>query len=310
MRSINEQGRNVNGAADGCFTSRRVTLDDAILVDTIRPDGIYHYIDMVRMRLKSQLSQSERRWFDARCKFREYEPKLPDLDFPYRLQVFQPTDDVLARLGRINHARLAFAELALDWAFGDDKSNSQACDLLYTFNVKKYHGEQHVVLYPGSTRYSGRRRAPNVLVIYPDRPSKVWGEIHTMHLEWRINSFKALCRAGIKSIADLTRIDHREFWRQRLYLCSIDADRLGRRIDQSRRQRSLTYTKDFGKGRLFEYNADRRRGELAFKHCGSTVQGVIDYYRRHFDLRRCLLPISVEHLLPIASRILASTYYD
>jgi hypothetical protein len=150
--------------------------------------------------------------------------------------------------------------------------------------------------------YSGQRRAPNVFVIYPDRPSKVTGEVHCLHGEWRVNGRTALHRAGIQSIADLTCIDHREFWRQRLYLCSIDPDRLGRRLEHVRRRTSLVDRYDLGEGRSFDYPVDRRRGELAFRACGNTVQGVIDRYRRYCDLRGCLTPISVEHLLPVAEQ--------
>ena len=63
--------------------------------------------------------------------------------------------------------------------------------------------------------YEGKRGAPNLIAMYADKCSKVTGEVHCVHLDWRISRSYAIRRAGISNVRDLVHFDHRKFWSER-----------------------------------------------------------------------------------------------
>jgi hypothetical protein len=146
------------------------------------------------------------------------------------------------------------------------------------------------------TCYTNRRRksATNNRVDYHDLPSKVTGEVHCLHIEWRMFGARSLARAGIASVADLLALDHRQFWRQRLHLYEIDRNRLGRMLSNGQR-RSRRNGKWLDNG----LDQDRILAALTLNMLGS-VQELLHAYRHQFDLRSCLQPIGVDELLPDA----------
>ena len=116
---------------------------------------------------------------------------------------------------------ISFSKMRMDW--------EDAYRFTCKHHVKLYHRTQKVAFVGerGCTRYSGPRKAPNVMVVYCDKPSKVTGEYNCVHFDWRIKGFDALCRAGIKSIRHWLNMDKRKFWSERILLRQFNLNRLG-----------------------------------------------------------------------------------
>jgi hypothetical protein len=176
----------------------------------------------------------------------------------------------------------------------------EAFEFACSFHVKKYHRDQQIRFVKKAdpdapaTRYSGPRSARNVLAVYSDRHSKVTGEVYCLHFDWRIKGADALRRAGFHSIADLKHIDRREFWQTRLLFRAIDPDALGRRCNNhihgtNRRRPWITQCGPI------TYNYDRSTAGILWHSLGST-QAIID--ECEFNVKSCLIPILVDHLLP------------
>ena len=152
------------------------------------------------------------------------------------------------------------------------------------------------------TRYTGRRRAPNVMVTYKDRHSKITGEINTVHFDWRIRG-PALSQLIAKeeekyfTLKDLNVMDHRQFWQQRLLFYQVKARELGRQYRykvEGRQRRGLIL---FYCNNRFSYDVDKRYGDQMIRVWRST-QRIIDHCKKQFEVRNCLQPIPVLHLLP------------
>jgi len=283
------------------------------LAGGIKPAGIYAYRDKVRVWLKGPVSKPELARLRGQCGCKDYnELARFDPSYVQRLDLYQPTPAALQWLARRYGARITYVELSLDWTFDDEDAKDAAYEFLCRHVVKKHHRDQgirFVVGKRGTTRYSGPRRARNVLVMYRDKQCKVTGEVCCLHLDWRIHGAEALCRAGLASLRDLLAIDHREFWRTRLLLFALDPEALGRKYHNARRgtRRRKPWIISYPCGLL--YNPDQRVGQLMLRGAGEpnsrgSVQGLIDDYAGRLDVRSCLIKLNVEHLLP------ATQYYD
>ena len=194
---------------------------------------------------------------------------------------------------------MTYFELSLDLIFKNEEDWEDAYRFICKHHVKLYHREQQVrfVGKGGCTRYSGPRRAPNVMVVYCDKPSKVTGEYNCVHFDWRIKGFDALCRAGIKSIGHWLNMDKRKFWSERILLRQFNLNRLGEvhRSWYYPKKRLRPRTTDTGH---LPYDADRRTGSIIVRKFGST-QAVLDHAsQKKFDARKCLVPIDVDDWLP------------
>ena len=219
----------------------------------ILPIGIYTYVDKSHPMAQTPFDfREETAWIAAQCRKVEIKRngeliwisgrptrlRHRNRALQQRVQLYQPSDEVLEWLAHRNYdVRLTYFELSLDLIF----KNEEDCDDAYRFtckhHVKLYHREaagSFVVGQGGRSRYTGPRRAPNVMVIYCDKPSKVTGEYNCVHFDWRIKSFDALCRAGIKSIGHWLNMDKREFWSKRILLRQFNLNRLGRALRWSR----------------------------------------------------------------------------
>ena len=212
-------------------------------------------------------------------------PAKFDRRFRQRLQLHQPTSAAIEMLARRDGVHVNYLEVALKWTFDHQWENDAASAYLDRYMVKNY--QRGKVRYVQTTRYTGPREAPNNLVNYNNRPSKTTGEVDCLKLEWRITGVAALRRAGLTSLDDILRIDHREFWARRLKLFDIDTVALGRRysnwISKSRRRGPCDMDGSLGASIL---------------HINRTVQVVLGTFRQRFDVRACLRPLSVTHLLP------------
>ena len=154
-----------------------------------------------------------------------------------RLQLHQPSIEAIQSLSTKDHY-VNYLELSLDWVFQSEEERDEAYDFVCQYHVKKWHGKQEVKIAGDGevTRYTGPRRAPNVMVTYKDKPSKETGEVNCVHFDWRIKG-RALSRLPKEegkndfryfSLKDLNVMEHREFWQNRLLFYQVKARELGR----------------------------------------------------------------------------------
>jgi hypothetical protein len=268
----------------------------------IYPSGKYPFFDKIQVWFGHPLPRDRLNWIESQCD--EYHDDNRAHEFvPYyrqRLQLVRPKPEALQFLSTINDAFLNYAEVKLELALPGMTEREQAFDFLCQHIVKRWHGDQGIRFVvsddpddEGTTRYTGRRAAKNLLVIYVGRPSKETGEVDCVGVEWRLRDRRALARAGLNSVADLITFDHRAFWSQRLLLSAIDRRQLGRlycRHYLGRRGHKRWLT-----GGRFRYDIQLRAGSIICNALGST-QAVID---RYGDVRSTLIPIDVRHLLPL-----------
>lgn len=299
------------------------------LAQNIRPDGIYAYIDRVHVWLKKPLPRAALDRLKRECP-RLYEgdkPKRWDARYLQQLQFPQPTEKLLRMLGKLDGIVFNYAEVALDWTFNSQFECYQADDFVRSYHVKLWHGEQDIKVYY-ATRYTGKRSAANKLVNYADKACRITGELHCLHLEWRFNGSRALQRAGINSVGDLLRLNHHEFWQQRLLMRVFDLKAFGRQylnaLHDTHRRSPWLYVKKTANGD-FSFDFDGRTGyivlrttkrmrekmqahkeaetdekrerEMPIDILGST-QARIDACRGEFDVSRVLARLNVEQLLP------------
>jgi hypothetical protein len=287
-------------------------------VARIYPSGIEAYIDVVRVWLPRPLQQRELQWLKQQCGAVRWltRSKRWDRDRRYHvwLQLCQPSEAALRFIADREH-QLNYTEVALDWMFDNEYERDRAREIANRNMVKKWHGQQQVKFVNG-TRYTGKRKVPNKLVTYADKPSRTTGELFCVHIEWRLNGVKALRRAGIDSVNDLLTFNHGQFWHKRLVLKRVNVEKYGtlnNRHVSGRGPKRGSWRKDCDG---FVYDYDRTTGArllrlLAIKDpewvngdgqepaSFASTQRVIDHYRGQFNVNRCLEQLDVRHLLPI-----------
>jgi hypothetical protein len=239
-------------------------------------------------------------------------PARFDARYRQRVELRQPTDLALQRLSENHEALINRVEISVDYIFVCVADRDEARDFLHRHLVRRWHGKrQEIMVVRGrtkkalvpdadldkmGTRYDARRGSPNVIVLYGDEHSRVTGEPHCLHLEWRLSGLKAVRRARIGSGQDLVMFNHRHFWEKRLLLFDVDRERLGRLIrnslDGTRRRKSGL--ERIG-GSLI--NFDKRTGDVNVR-AHWTIQGLIDELPRSYRVRRALIRISNQELLP------------
>jgi hypothetical protein len=234
--------------------------------------------------------------FRRLCCFRVRAPQ--PFKFPrWTVEFYQPNAAALAAIARRQDWQLCFAEVALDWIFANDLDRNDAKRLFDRHHVQLWHRGE--IRFYRRTRYTGPRRTRVNIVDYDDQPSKVTGE-SCLHVEVRITGADTLRRLRIRSVADLISFDHHAFWRRYLRFYDFHASGLGRYIlnrqKGTRRRTPLIYR--FGRRRSFSYDVDSRAGYHLFNVCRRSVQTLIDESKQLTMLRRYLIPMSAEHLLP------------
>jgi hypothetical protein len=278
--------------------------DFRFLAEGIKPCGIYAFVDKAQMWLKQPLSGAKLDRLKKQCGpgglHKKNDRARFDYTFTQRLQLNQPTLEALQFLSAIDSVLLNYVELSLDWVFDHVDARNDAYDFVCRYHVKQNHRDQGIRFVSGGvTRYTGPRKAPNVLGTYWDRPSKVTGEVNCVHSDWRIKGAAALRRAGITSVTELLELNHRQFWSERLLMRDLDLRKLGRNYHvhvAGKGSRRGAWVISYGQGRFF-YHADLRAGAEILRAL-NTTQAVLDCYTKKFNVNRCLRNISVDHLLP------------
>jgi hypothetical protein len=201
--------------------------------------------------------------------------------------------------------RISQVEIARDLIFDDENDLAWTTQLVRDHSLKS--NQRGMIRFHKTTSYTGPRRTANNFVTYADRHSKVTGEVHCLHIEWRLRRY-ALSDLGIKTFDDIQRLDLQQFWRQRrVHLYTIDdVGKLGRLYNNfwygTHRRRPWIET--CGRGRI-QYHRDLRAGHQILRVLRS-ISNVVTFYRNRFRVRSCLTPLDVQRLRN--SR--ATHYYD
>lgn len=269
----------------------------------IKPAGVYAYIDSLQLWLDRPLPKKRLRWLKARCdlhisdKPHRFEPR-----YRQRIQIRQPTPEVLRFLAEQSGLLLNHTEIALDWTFSTEHETEEALIFTARHLIKKHHREAHGIRIVGEgerrTLYTNTRAARNVVVLYADKYCRVTGEECCVHLEWRMNGVEALRRAGIHSIEDLLSLDYRQFWAKRLVLADVDYPHFGRLLCIHCNKKPKRRRADITRIGRFEHDNDSALASNALFASNRSIQALIDKYRKHFDVNRCLIPFDSTELLP------------
>jgi hypothetical protein len=276
----------------------------------VTPTAIYQFIDKIIVWSQHSISETERNLIASKClgdvvcrRNGQYFKTSkgcrsvwhPDPAYKMRPELFQPSNEALELVGAIcRKPRLTYVEMAMDWVFDRLYHSDNAYDLVDKHSVKK-HGRGQV-RYCKTTRYSGPRRSATNLAVYPDKPSKMTGELGCLHFDWRIKGADALRRSGIASIDDLLALDHHAFWRERLRFYDLDLERFGR-LSRNSKNGSKRRSPWIINRPNYRCNVDWRLGYILFDNAGRSVQNVVSKYRKQLDIRSCLIRLSVDHLL-------------
>jgi hypothetical protein len=208
-----------------------------------------------------------------------------------RIELKQPKESALRALAGLPGAYVNQVEVALDLVFNRLREQDQAFEVFDWSLVRRWHSDKQQVLIFGAennpeTRYDAGRFSPNQLVVYREHHSRISGESNCLHVEWRLNARRAVVAAGIQSVQDLLRFNHRQFWEKRLLLYEADPERVGAFLRHRKR-----------KGRPEKSDLDHKRG-LVVINSVRTIQELLDRYRET-GVRRVLRKIEVSSLLQI-----------
>lgn len=269
-------------------------------VAPINPTGIHGYIDVVHLWVKRPLDRTSLAMLRSRCgpggvNLRPG-PGRFDLNYQQMVQLSQPSPQALAWFAERDDVHMNYVEIALDWMFDNAWTKAEAKQFVHQHLVKKRHRGQGIRWYEG-TRYTDRRWAPNGVVVYDDKPSKVTGQTQCLHIEWRIAGVNTLRRLELDTVEKLIELDHRQFWKDRLLLYKLDVERLGRLyFNREKNTKRRTAWVKRHKGKII-YHTDRRTGQIIFHSVGS-VQDVLDQYQRKINVWSCLIRLDIDRLLP------------
>jgi hypothetical protein len=175
------------------------------------------------------------------CNSPPYQPMLQS-----RVELFQPNTEALNvishAIGSRYSVRLTYAEIAVDFMTRtiDDAA------LISRFMLEHMTAPhlRHRVVHEGQTSYfaprtmASNKATPHNVVMYADRPSKLWPVAHLeqpcCHLEHRLTGSSALEHYGLFSLSDCIAFDHERFWLENFHLHQLPSKTdIGRWIDPS-----------------------------------------------------------------------------
>jgi|SRR5215211_2775180 len=246
--------------------------------------------------LRRPLNAAERDFLTEHCGGEPYfgsKPMRFDRRWRQRIGLPQPDTAALQFLAQRDGVLLNYLEIALDLIFRSEVDRDDAFDFVDRHHVKKYHRDR-VRFVKGTTRYTDRRGAPNNLVTYSGRHSKLTGEVACLHFDWRITGAVALRRAGIESVTDLLTLDHHRFWQSRLLFYELDWQKLG----------LMLLNRQHGRRRRHWERAERAGSAIWLGY--ASVQRIINDFSHLVPVSKCLIPITNNPLF--SARILYNRY--
>lgn len=146
----------------------------------------------------------------------------PDGSWFWTLFVQQPTIEALSVLQSTPTPNsLLEVHVALDLATDSFSAAEDLQRYVQTRLLKSARPTSFVHWFDDRTAYFGRgtRRGAEV-VLYSDLSSKAFGS-PCLHIDWRIRGAAAIRKAGLGDMESIARLDHRQFWEQRLSLWSV-----------------------------------------------------------------------------------------
>lgn len=264
----------------------------------IKPVAIRAYFDRVQVWLRSPVEANFLRELCGHL-YVGTKPARFDFNFRQRLELKQPSEMALRWIASRADALVNRVEVSVDYSFASEKERDTAYDYFDQHRVRRWHGRKSLIhVHPGSaeTRYDAARRSKNATVQYKQAFSRVTGELHVLHLEWRASGRRAVAAAGINSPGDLLEFNHREFWEKRLLLVEIEAERLGiylRNSWEGKRGRQAEVSSWRGR----EINLSRRKGNVILKSA-DNLQEVLDKYGNWIRFERVMRKLPIENWLP------------
>lgn len=281
---------------------------------TFEPSKIQYraaYFDKLAFRLASAQPTSRLNELRHNARFVDVRPGKPirGSDQHLLLTIIGPRPAALNILSEVSHASINCVEVALDFLLVDRTSTLLLRELFDFSFVQPWHGSKETVQFAGGT-YRGPRQPGKNFTWYSDKPDRLFGRPHCVHLEGRHQGMPAVRRIGIHKCSDLLVFDFAEYWRTNLRLFDIDLTRLGRfhsnRVSGQRR-RNAKVTRY---GRL-SYDVDRAAGSVLFRNHAAhanqevrSVQKFIDVYGRG----SFLIPVDVSALVPHANEVPPHVY--
>jgi hypothetical protein len=292
----------------------------------LTPCAAYPYFDKIQVWLPVPLDQRTLDELEAQCGlgglYQQTGPARFDPAFRQRLELRQPSVDALTWAAGRNDILLNRAEIAVDYIFSKEAQQKAAFRFFDEHLVRRWHGKHqkikrvcrssrdgkripqvvdHIEL--AETRYDAGRSC-NKIACYLDPVSRVTGELDCLHLEWHCNGVRACRAAGIGSTSELLKFDHRQFWKDRLLLYEVDAEKLGRLVRNKRDgTRSRNANIEYDKRMRREVNLDLKAGNH-FLRSTSCAQELIDKMGPctawGIRVHRALLPIPNDVWLPQA----------
>lgn len=275
------------------------------------PIARYAYVDKIQFWAIDPLNQYTLDLLEAECGKGGLHVSDERARFDYRycqrVQLNQPTENALPLLAQRSDVHINGVEIALDLIFKNWFEMERAIDFLHRHLVRRWHGSrQEIRVYrdrqhaadddTGQCRYDAGRSAPNRIVVYPENFTRVTGELHCLHIEWRAKGVRATRAAGISTPEDLLKFSHREFWQERLRLRDVDRRKLGLMIRNQSTGRRHRTPKTIQKGK-FQYPIEARTGE-GYARMHETIQELIHHMKSICRIDRALIPISNQMLLP------------
>jgi len=211
------------------------------------------------------------------------------------LSILRPSAEAMEFIQREADSLLNYVELKVELCYQDEYKREAVDSFLRFALVKNYHRKQKTARASDWNFYTGSRRAPNIITIYSDRPSKLTGQPYCVALEWRAQGVRAVDRLHRYCRNSLADFDHHKSWSENLHLFIVDAKRLGK-----------GYWRKFGRKRPkpvkhgnFYYDPDRRVGGTLLLNF--APQELIDNLSRYFPVRYYLCKVDKSNLLAFPS---------
>jgi hypothetical protein len=258
----------------------------------VNPLSVVPYFDCIRLWLRQPVSARVIKKLHRLCGKLYCANKRGrwDGNFRQRLTFFQPTDEAIRwiaarRDGFVNHVQLTF-----DLIYVTPANAEAARDYLDRHRTRRWHrrsqGVKHYKNDKALTRYDGPAHARNTVTDYLEDYSRITGQPHCLHVEWRAEGVEAVRAAGVSHPRHCLNFDHRAFWQARLLLYAVDEGRLGRLFNnRQKRTRRHRIT-----------GADRARGRRIL-WCYDTMQELIDGLGP-LRISHVLTPLDPEPYLP------------
>jgi hypothetical protein len=170
------------------------------------PIARYAYIDQIQFWVIDPLNQHTLDLLKAECGkgglHVSNESARFNRRYRQRVQLRQPTENALRLLAQRNDVLINNVEITLDLVFKDWFEQERALAFLHQHLIRRWHRSHqpiHVKTKDGGIQYrfDARRSAPNKIALYPEDFTRVTGEPHCLHIEWRakgVNASNSICR--------------------------------------------------------------------------------------------------------------------